>query len=214
LTQGISHRFVWAVFKMHYKSFVQVAVLAGALLGLASAAASGKEQAFDWWRRLDVRDLSSQPVLPNGRWVVIGFLSPECPVANAYIPVLNQLAEEFGSRGVSFVGAYVDPAATLDVLRRHSADYLIHFPVADDRAQRLVQATGARFTPEVFVYAADGSLLYRGRIDDRMMDFGAARAKPSHQELHDVLTQLLAGNRGPFENKRGFGCAIPEPVKR
>ena len=176
--------------------------------------AGGQEVGPDWWGRLAVRDLTGAPLPLAGRWVVLVFLSPECPVANAEIPVLNQLAAEFTPRGFGFVGAYADPALALPVLRRHAADYHLGFATADDRAQRLVRATGAAFTPEVFVFSRAGMLLYRGRIDDGVKDFGGARSAAAHEDLREVLAALAAGQPGPFARRPGFGCAIPEPVRR
>jgi hypothetical protein len=98
-------------------------------------------------------------------------------------------------------------------LRRHVKDYHIAFATADDRAHRLVRAIGAGYTPEVFVFTRDGALLYRGRIDDRVEDFGVARPAATREELREVLAALVAGKPGPFENHRGFGCSIPEHVK-
>ncbi len=166
----------------------------------------------DWWRRLEVRDLQGAAVTPEGRWLVVVFLSSECPVANAELPVLNALAAEFGSRGFGFVGAYADPALGLPALRRHAAEAALAFPAADDRAQRLARATGAAYTPEAFVFARDGALLYHGRIDDRVTELGAARPKAVHEDLREVLAALAAGRTGPFPAQPGFGCSIPDAV--
>jgi hypothetical protein len=135
-------------------------------------------------------------------------------VSNASIPVLNSLAAEFSPRGFAFVGAYVDPTADLEALRSHVADYAIGFPTADDREHRLVRAAGATYTPEVAVFSAAGARLYGGRIDDRVGAFGAARPAAAHQELRQVLAALASGSPGPFKGNLGFGCAIPEAVKR
>jgi hypothetical protein len=133
---------------------------------------------------------------------VIVFLSPECPVANADVPVLNALAAEFAPRGFSFVGAYADPALSLADLRRHAAGYRLAFPAVDDRARRLVRAAGATFTPEVCVFSRAGALLYRGRIDDRVEDYGAARPSATHEDLREVLAALAAGPAGHLRAER------------
>ncbi len=165
-----------------------------------------------WWEGLGVRDLAGTPLASNARWIVVVFISPECPLANASVPVLNKLAGEFGPPGFGFVGAYADPAVGLPVMRQHAKDYGLAFATADDRDHRLVRLTGATFTPEVFVYAANGTRLYRGRIDDRVGDFGAARPTATRQDLRDVLVALAAGQSGPFPDQPGFGCTIPEAV--
>lgn len=184
------------------------------LLVLCLLGLQGRAAGPGWWEQLSVRGLDGTILAPGGRWIVLVFLSPECPVANADIPVLNTLAAEFAPAGFSFVGAYADPTLPFADLRRHAAEFHLGFPAADDREQRLVHAAGATRTPEVCVFSRAGALLYRGRIDDRVEDFGAARPRAAHEDLRDVLTALAAGRPGPFANRPGFGCSIPEPARR
>jgi hypothetical protein len=191
-------------------------LLAAPLLGLALALSARGEAAGDpgtWWRRLGIRDLNGAPLHPAGRWVVVVFLGQECPVSNTSIPVLNRLAADFGSRGFSFIGAYVDPTAGLPALRAHAAEYAIGFPTADDREQRLAREAGAAYTPEIAVFSERGERLYLGRIDDRVGPRGAARPAAAHEELREVLAALAAGAKGPFPGRPGYGCALPEAVR-
>lgn len=184
------------------------------LLSLCLAGpAAASEPGSSWWNRLEARDLSGAPLPANGKWIVLVFLSPECPLANADVPVLNRLAADFAPSGVAFVGVYADPTLGLATLKRHAAEFRLAFPVVDDRAQRLRRFTGATYTPEVLVYSAAGTLAYRGRIDDRVTDFGPARPAATHEDLRDVLAALTAGRAAPFAERPGFGCAIPEAVK-
>ena len=190
-----------------------VALLAALGSSVFAAPAVAGAQSDDWWQRLEVRGLDQRPLLGNGRWIVLVFISPECPVANASVPVLNALAKEFAPRGFFFVGAYADPNIPLTALQQHEREYSLAFSTADDRRQLLVSTTGATYTPEAFVFARDGALLYRGRIDDRVGDFGAARPAAVRQDLREVLAALATEKSGPFKSQPGFGCSIPEPVK-
>lgn len=182
-------------------------------LSLGCVAADRQREAPPWWRRLSVTSLDGTPLIPDGRRVVVVFLSGECPVSNAYVPVLNRLASDFSGRGFAFVGAYVDPEAALPALREHARSYAISFATADDREHRLVRAASATITPEAAVFSEDGAVLYRGRIDDRVGDLGFARPAAAHNDLRDVLEAIAAGKSGPFPAKQGFGCFIPERVR-
>lgn len=188
-------------------------LLVASLLGLVNGGRAG-DQAPDWWSQLAVSDLAGSSLRPEGRWIVVVFLSPECPVANADIPVLNALAAEFAPHDMTFVGAYADPTLALADLRRHATDFHLGFLTADDRGQRLMHAAGATYTPEVAVFSSEGALLYRGRIDDRVEDFGGARPTARHEDLREVLTALAAGRPAPFARRPGFGCTIPAPGRK
>ncbi len=188
--------------------------LAAALsLSLFIADICAKDSDFSWWRRLKVLDLEGNPLPIAGRALVVIFISPECPVSNGYVPVLNQLFTEFTSRGIAFVGVYADPTLDVAALRTHVKEFSIAFSTVDDRHHALVHETGATYTPEVFVFSPDGRVLYRGRIDDRVGDFGEARPAATRQELREVLQKIATGERGPFPGKPGFGCTIAQEVK-
>lgn len=195
-----------------FRLFRSMFFLAG-MLGFLGAAVA-QETAEGWWTRLDVHDLDGAPLTAKGRWIVVVFISPECPVANASIPVLNALAREYVAAGVEFVGVYADPTLDASLLRRHAADYRLAFSTADDRSQKLVHWTGATYTPETFVFSHDGALLYRGRIDDRVTGFSASRPAATHEDLHDILRALTAEKPVPFTSRPGFGCSIPEVKKQ
>jgi hypothetical protein len=187
-------------------SLFSVALLAG----LTSTHAADRT----WWESLETRNLTGAPLPATGRWIVLIFLSPECPVANASVPTLNALAGEFAGRDFSFVGVYSDPTIDLATLQSSVAEVQLRFPVADDRSQRLARTVAAVYTPEAFVFSRDGKLLYRGRIDDRVTDFGSSRPAATKQDLRNVLRALAAGESGPFATQPGFGCAISSSVQR
>lgn len=167
------------------------------------------EKAPTWWRVLEVAPVSGAPDF-GARWLVVVFLSPECPLANADVPVLNDLQREFGPKGVQLIGAYADPFLEPKALRQHARDYALSFPTVDDRAQQLMRRAGARYTPEVAVFASSGQLLYRGQIDDRVTGFQDVRPAATHQTLRDVMVALCAGRQRPFAETPGFGCSLPE----
>jgi len=162
------------------------------------------------WTQLSLRDLDGAPLTLTARWYVTVFLSQDCPLSNASIPVLNRLAREFSPKGVAFIAAYVDPDADLLALKAHAAAYSLALPAADDRAQRLAHACGITYTPEVVIYSAAGLKLYQGRIDDRVSPSGAARPKATQEDVRLILSALTAEKAVPFSRAEGFGCALPE----
>jgi AhpC/TSA family len=194
---------------------VKTLIGAAAVLALGFLQPSAKAgDAAGWWAGLHAVDLHGAPLNPTARWYVVVFIGQECPVSNASVPVLNVLSAEFAPRGFAIVGAYVDPTASLSDLQAHAKDFAIGFATADDRSQRLAKVAGASYTPEAAVFTASGTLLYLGRIDDRVGESGAARPAAAHQDLRNVLAAIAAGSPGPFKGVAGYGCEIPQDVRK
>jgi Redoxin len=163
--------------------------------------------------RLDLVDLEGRALAPGRAATVLVFISVDCPLSNQSVPTLNALAASYGPKGVRVVGVYCDPNAGAAQFRGHRDAYGIHFACVDDHAGRLVAATGAAYTPEACVLAADGSLVYRGRIDDRVGTDGSQRPHAQRVDVEEAVQALVHGEIPAFREAPGFGCAIPEKVK-
>jgi hypothetical protein len=177
------------------------------LAGLTSAAnpATGVRLAG-----LDGRALDALPGPPGLRSVFV-FVGVDCPIAARYAPELRRIQERFG-RGARFWLVYADPADTPEAVRRHAEAYGAGYTAARDPRHELVKLAGASVTPEaaVFVSGADGPrLVYRGRIDDRNVDFGTTRPQPKNRDLEDVLLALESGKAAVLRTTPAIGCAIP-----
>jgi hypothetical protein len=164
-----------------------------------------------------VLDLAGGPVDPLPRPgagpAMLVFVRTDCPIANRYAPELRRLHDRFARRGISFWLVYPDPSETPEVIRRHQREFALGFRAVRDPQHELVKAAGATVTPEVAVYASDASgprLVYRGRIDDRHVDFGRARAAPTRRDLREVLTALAAGSAVAPRTTAAVGCFIPQ----
>ena len=81
-----------------------------------------------------------------------------------------------------------------------------------DTEQKLVKQTGVKVTPEVAVMRGS-TVLYRGRIDDRYVDFGKDRPAPTERDLDDALTAITAGKPVAVRETRAIGCFLTDLVK-
>jgi AhpC/TSA family protein len=150
---------------------------------------------------------------PGAGPAVLVFVRTDCPIANRYAPELRRLHDRFARRGISFWLVYPDPSETPEAIRRHQRDFGLGFRAVRDPQHELVRATQATVTPEVAVFTSNGPeprLVYRGRIDDRYVDFGRARPAPTRRDLREVLTALAAGSAVAPRTTAAVGCFIPQ----
>jgi len=143
--------------------------------------------------------------------VVFIFVLPDCPVCNSYVPELKRLQREFPK--IQFFRVYADPDLTAAEAQRHSKEYDFGFPGLLDPEQQLISKAGATRTPEAAVFSSDGKLLYRGRIDDRYVDFGKKRDHPGRRDLKNALNSILNNQPVQWPDKPPIGCFIPKKEK-
>jgi peroxiredoxin len=140
--------------------------------------------------------------------VLLFFVTTDCPVGNSYVPELNRIREAYAGRGVLMYAVQADTTVAESEVARYAKDYRYTFPLLLDPRQVLVQLTGATVTPEAAVLSPEGKLLYLGRIDNRVADFGKARPQATERDVRDALDAVLAGKAVPHPVTKSIGCAI------
>ena len=140
---------------------------------------------------------------------VLLFVATDCPNSNTYAPAFARLYREYSSRGVLLLGIYSDPADNAAAVEKHDADYKIPYAALLDANHTLALATGARSTPEAVILSPSGDVLYRGRVDDRFVDYGKTRFRATREDLREALNQVLSGQPVKDPVTKVLGCAIP-----
>jgi peroxiredoxin len=140
--------------------------------------------------------------------IVLFFLTTDCPLSNNYVPELNHLSGTYSSRGVAFYAVQGDASISDDDVRKHAHDFAYTFPYLFDPKESLATETGATTTPEAAVLSPAGHLLYLGRIDNRLEDFGKQRVQITEFDLRDALDAVLAGKPVAQARTKPIGCAI------
>jgi hypothetical protein len=161
---------------------------------------------------LRLLDLSGNPFdlwhAGPGNIRVVLFTRSDCPISNRYAPDVRRLHESFHTQGVDFYLIYVDPKEQPDAIRRHLEEFEYPFPALRDPEHTLVSHTGATVTPEAVVFDRDGRITYRGRIDDRYLELGNARAVSTTNDLRDAIEATLAGQTIAEPFTKAVGCYI------
>ncbi|MCI0749310.1 MAG: redoxin domain-containing protein [Nevskiales bacterium] len=145
----------------------------------------------------------------TARAVVLFFIATECPISNRYAPDINRLVAAYTPQGVVFYGVHSDPGVGAVAARQHARDYGFNFPVLLDPAQILAGRTEASVTPTAVILSPAGERLYKGRIDNRNLDFGTYRNAGVKPDLQPALDAVLAGRPVAQPFTKAIGCALP-----
>lgn len=145
---------------------------------------------------------------------VIMFVSSQCPVVKDYNERMNQIAAEYGAKGIAFIGINSN-ATEMDTATGKPADWVskhiaatYQFPVLMDKGNVFADRVGATVTPEAYFVDASGTLLYHGAIDN---DKKALNITSSY--LRDAFDLALAGKPVVKSRAAAFGCSVKRVTK-
>ncbi len=161
--------------------------------------------------QLELSDTSGAPCDPFAgadHIVVLLFTAIDCPISNRYAPEVARLCEQYSERGVDFWLVYPRPSTTAEAAEAHRQEYAYPCPAFRDPDRAVARLCGATITPEAVVFDTNRRLRYRGRINNRYVDFGKTRAQATQHDLADALDALLAGEQVPTPITEAIGCPI------
>ena len=163
---------------------------------------------------VDLAGRASRPLEDaTAKVTVLVFVGTDCPISNRYAPEIRRLQGQFAPQGVAFWLVYARRNESVDAVRHHLGEYFEAAAAVRDPEHQLVKRAGALVTPEAAVFAPGPRgtrLVYHGRIDDRYVDFGRARAAPTTHDLEDAVAAVLAGRPVPQEVTPAVGCSIAD----
>lgn len=141
---------------------------------------------------------------------VVVFVSTDCPVANAFQPVLRNLQADHASNKVRFVQVHPTSRITVEMAKKHQSDFRIESLVVLDLEREIAKLLKAKVTPEAFLLDGTGKILYRGRINDLYVGFGKKRRRPQNHDLANAIQSALDGELIETKVTKAVGCLIPQ----
>lgn len=148
---------------------------------------------------------------------VFVFLSTECPIANSYLPTLNNLQKRMteSKASVELFGVVFDPSITRASARKHYTDYKASFPILFDASGLMADVLAPTHVPEAFVLDSNGKLVYRGAIDNTWEEIGRRRPKVEKRYLADAAFAAASGDTIEIPQTKPVGCLVEQaPSKK
>ncbi len=174
------------------------ALIAAALAGRSEAPRIGDAVPDFSATAIDGTLVSLHEVLRTQRVVVVLFLSTVCPYAEFFGDHIGQLAEEYRSTGVFFVGVNSNQFETAAEIVESAAAHRQGFPIIHDPDARVADRLGASCSPEAYVIDRDRKLRYHGWIQSKLRS----------PDLKRALDAMLRGKPVRLASTKAFGCAI------
>jgi len=144
----------------------------------------------------------------NGTVVV--FICNHCPYVRAVIDRLvadakTLMAEGIGFATISSNDVTAFPADSFDKMKTFAEVHRFPFPYLYDESQDVARAYGAVCTPDFFGISPNGTIEYRGRLDE-----GRTAPPPpgAKRELVDAMRMIARTGKGPADQIPSVGCSM------
>ncbi len=145
----------------------------------------------------------------QAKGTLVVFICNHCPWSKAWEGRIVEIAKTYAKRGIGTIALNPnDPGAFVEdgfaQVQERALEAQMDFPYVVDAGGLVAQAFGVQKTPEVFLFGAQGQLVYAGAVDDSPHDPEAVR----QPYLKNAIEALLQGRMiEPIETS-AFGCAI------
>ncbi len=141
--------------------------------------------------------------LKGKKGTLIVWLSAQCPVVKAYKDRINEIAAEYQSKGIAFVGINSNATEDLNWVKTNKVEFGYNFPVLIDKGNVLADKWGATVTPEVYYLDSKNVLRYHGAIDN-----DRSGKNITDQYLKTAFDSSLTGKEIVKTRANAFGCTI------
>lgn len=140
--------------------------------------------------------------LTGKQGIALLFISTQCQISHAYTERMNNLYEDYKSRGITIIGVVSninEPVETMETFARRN----IRFTVYKDMDCQAARSLGAQVTPAAVFINNRNQVVYRGRIDNARDPL-----QVTSNDLRDAIEASLEGKSLSTREVRAFGCAI------
>jgi peroxiredoxin len=137
------------------------------------------------------------------------FSCNHCPWAKAWEGRIADIGNAYAKQGIGVIVINANdpervPEDDLEAMKARAKQRGFEFPYVVDATSDVARAFGATKTPEVFLFNAEGRLVYYGAVDDDAQN-------PQQVEAHylrDALDAVLAGKPVRMAETKAIGCSI------
>jgi peroxiredoxin len=142
-----------------------------------------------------------------GKVVVLEWTNPKCPIVQRHYKekTMVTLNSQYKAHDVAWLAINSSSYATNEADAKWAGDQAINYPVLNDASGAVGKAYGATNTPEMYIIGKDGTLLYKGAIDN---DPQGEMSNDRVNYVRQALDEVLAGKPVTTAETKAYGCSV------
>ena len=146
--------------------------------------------------------------LAGEKGTLVIFSCNHCPFVLGWQDTMVGIGNTYQKKGVGvvFINSNNPDTAgdTFEAMQEMAKTHKYNFPYVVDATSNVARNFGASKTPDVFLFDAEGKLVYKGAVGE-----GSQTPKEGGEAyLKNALDALLAGNPVPKTETKAVGCSI------
>lgn len=146
--------------------------------------------------------------LSQGKPTVVIFISIKCLVSGLYNERYNELYNDYVQKA-TFVFINSNDEESWPEIQKYFKDNSLIFDLVKDKGRATATALNVTKIPTAFIFKADGSLVYRGKIDNNPRVQGTVYGS----QLQLNLEKVLNGEEISSKETVAVGCDLVKPEK-
>jgi peroxiredoxin len=142
--------------------------------------------------------------------LLVAFICRHCPFVRHIRQEFSQFAKEYQTRGLAVVAINSNdviafPEDGPDGMRQEASDAGYSFPYLFDESQAIAKSFRAACTPDLFLFDAAATLVYRGQFDDSRP---RSAVPVTGRDLRAAADAVLESRAVSATQKPSIGCNI------
>ena len=158
-------------------------------------------------------------VATGKKGLVVAFICNHCPYVIHIAPQLAKLASEYQQKGIGFVAINSNdiqqyPEDDMNHMREEKRQRAYPFHYLLDEEQSVAKAYAAACTPDIYLFDAQQSLIYRGQFDGSRPrrissgNYDSSENQADGSDLRNAMDALLTGGQVTSQQIASMGCNI------
>ena len=123
----------------------------------------------------------------TGKTTVYFLVGVTCPATGPYVPRLIELEKAYTPKDVDFVYLYVNKTEPIADKQKFHKEHKLAGGFFNDEGSAVAKKLGASKTGLALIVDKEGNVLYRGGIDDNLLEPAKVKTKFVVQALDEVL---------------------------
>jgi thioredoxin-related protein len=145
-------------------------------------------------------------LIQSAEYTVLMFIAPDCPLCKTMSTPFSELAQAYPD--IQFLAVYSGKHYEPMEINMFATETKLKAHIFRDYEYEVAHQLGATVTPEFFLIDSSANIIYRGAMDDRILELGSYKQQWNKHYLRDAIETTLAGKKPSVAKTEPIGCVL------